>query len=302
MLRWSRKPRGVIPVLLTFLFISACASAGGGESIDAQTQRITELEAELNAALEAANAAEAEAARATAEREELRRHADELEVYFSRVERTSLTPRLLLEPVRFDIGSAQLREEDRGELLRFAATIRAAPGARVGLVGRTDSRGSELYNLELSARRASAVRQYLIDHGVEPWRIEVVAAGEHSPLVELHDETGNALNRSVQLVVMPGGEEIVIRSKPPGGSVYFFRVGSEWDSVRDHLDDEEVIAPYRVAEGDTNVQTYRGRTWYNVMIVRDGVKRFRCRVPVTRSTRNLIEVTFSGRESDKPCP
>ncbi|HEX7655174.1 MAG TPA: OmpA family protein, partial [Verrucomicrobiae bacterium] len=57
-------------------------------------------------------------------------------------------------------------------------TLLKNPGAGIILGGYTDSRGSAVYNLGLSLRRATAVKQYLVEHGVKPEQIVIYAYGK----------------------------------------------------------------------------------------------------------------------------
>jgi OOP family OmpA-OmpF porin len=68
--------------------------------------------------------------------------------------------------------------------------------------GHTDSRGSDAHNLDLSQRRAAAVRQYLVGHGIAPERLEAQGFGESKPVADNDTAHGMALNRRVELNVL----------------------------------------------------------------------------------------------------
>ena len=71
------------------------------------------------------------------------------------------------------------------------------------LEGHTDSIGTELYNLDLSERRANAVRDMLIeDFGIEPGRVTAQGFGEQLPVADNETEEGREANRRVVAVVM----------------------------------------------------------------------------------------------------
>ena len=70
---------------------------------------------------------------------------------------------------------------------------------RVEVQGHTDDRGSDAFNLELSQRRASAVRQYLVDHGIEPGRVVARGYGLTRPRVPNSDADHRAQNRRVEI-------------------------------------------------------------------------------------------------------
>lgn len=71
------------------------------------------------------------------------------------------------------------------------------------IVGYTDSTGPKLYNRRLAARRALAVFKELTDKGVPSKRLLVSAYGEMMPMVPNHSTTKRALNRRVELILLP---------------------------------------------------------------------------------------------------
>ncbi|MBN2673003.1 MAG: OmpA family protein, partial [Deltaproteobacteria bacterium] len=81
--------------------------------------------------------------------------------------------------------------------------------------GHTDTRGKARYNKKLSAGRAKAVRQYLIDHGIDPARVQSVGKGETEPLVSPEEtEEDFEKNRRVEFEIlrMEKTENVEIRN------------------------------------------------------------------------------------------
>ena len=76
------------------------------------------------------------------------------------------------------------------------AVLQANPTTRIQVAGNCDERGSDEYNLSLGNRRAISARMYLVGHGIDPSRIEVVSYGEEKPLDPRHTETAWAMNRN----------------------------------------------------------------------------------------------------------
>lgn len=76
-------------------------------------------------------------------------------------------------------------------------------GWTIRIVGHADRTGSEAHNQALSLRRAESARDYMVARGVEASRIEVVAGGELADDPQLRPSISQALNRRVELVVMP---------------------------------------------------------------------------------------------------
>ena len=101
-------------------------------------------------------------------------------------------------PVRFAFASANILPAARGQLDAVAEGIKLlAPESIVTVEGHTDAAGSEAYNLELSRKRAEAVRGYLVQrHGIDAARLKTVAYGEGRPLEG--SNPNDAINRRVQ--------------------------------------------------------------------------------------------------------
>ena len=97
----------------------------------------------------------------------------------------------------FDYDRASIRSDEVPVLRSNARMIQDASGT-VTLVGNTDERGSEEYNLALGDRRATSVKRYLLDLGVPAARLRTVSYGEARPAVRGHDESAWRYNRRVE--------------------------------------------------------------------------------------------------------
>jgi outer membrane protein OmpA-like peptidoglycan-associated protein len=93
-------------------------------------------------------------------------------------------PDALALPVQFKFDSAEILPSAREQLDALAAGIRMLPPQRpVVIEGHTDAAGSDEYNEGLSARRANAVKRYLVaQHGIEADRLRAVGLGEYATL------------------------------------------------------------------------------------------------------------------------
>ncbi len=104
----------------------------------------------------------------------------------------------------FAIGSDQLLP-DRGTAIADLATLlQARPEWTATIIGHTDSTGSEVINLELSLRRAEAVRDELIASGVATESLLVTGAGSTKPIADNGTEEGRALNRRIEVSIDRG--------------------------------------------------------------------------------------------------
>jgi len=103
----------------------------------------------------------------------------------------------------FDVGSAALKPGAYQDINRVADILQRYPETRLEVNGYTDSRGSEAYNMDLSERRAEAVRRALVDSGVDPRRIAARGYGASMPITTNATETGRQLNRRVTIEIIP---------------------------------------------------------------------------------------------------
>lgn len=108
----------------------------------------------------------------------------------------------------FEFDQATLNSAAEAELRKVAEVIRASPPGEVRIVGHTDAKGDEDYNLNLSRARAQTVRDWLGQQvGVRQRRFEVTGRGESAPVAPNtladgeDDPAGRAKNRRVEVVV-----------------------------------------------------------------------------------------------------
>jgi outer membrane protein OmpA-like peptidoglycan-associated protein len=100
--------------------------------------------------------------------------------------------------VLFDFNSSKLKPGAYSEMDRVARILNKYPQTTIRVEGYTDQTGSEAYNQALSERRAIAVKNALVQRGVDPARIQTVGYGESQPISSLA-----AMNRRVNIVIMP---------------------------------------------------------------------------------------------------
>jgi OOP family OmpA-OmpF porin len=95
-----------------------------------------------------------------------------------------------------------LNAEAREELRQLSGLLAQQPTEKLRLKGYTDSRGSVDVNQSLAQQRVEAVRSELINQGVAAGQIEIMAAGEASPVATNTTAAGRAKNRRVEVEVM----------------------------------------------------------------------------------------------------
>ncbi|AJF05604.1 OmpA family protein [Geoalkalibacter subterraneus] len=105
--------------------------------------------------------------------------------------------------VMFDVNSASLKPGAYDEINRVANVLSQYPQTRLTISGHTDSTGSEEYNLQLSQRRAEAVKNALLAQGVSAARMNTIGYGEANPIADNSTEHGRQLNRRVEIRITP---------------------------------------------------------------------------------------------------
>jgi len=169
-------------------------------------QQAAENQAQQAAQARAAAEAETEKARqaaAKAEAEKAQLRAQLLQ-QFNAVLQTRDSARGLIvnmSDVLFDTGSADLKPGAREKLAKISGILLAHPGLTLQVEGHTDSVGTDELNMELSGRRADAVRDYLAQQGVPASSITAKGFGKTQPVASNDTAEGRQRNRRVELVV-----------------------------------------------------------------------------------------------------
>jgi outer membrane protein OmpA-like peptidoglycan-associated protein len=164
---------------------------------EADAQRAAAAAASANAA-----AASAQASAANADAMAARQQAEDARAQLAALQakQTERGMVLTMGDVLFDTGKATLKDGAMQTLDRLAEFMNKNPNERVRIEGYTDSVGSEDMNLELSRRRANAVRDALLDRHVDTARIDIAALGERYAVASNDNAAGRQRNRRVEVV------------------------------------------------------------------------------------------------------
>ena len=108
---------------------------------------------------------------------------------------------LTLSDVLFETGKANLRPGALRNLYPLVTFLQKYSERRVVIEGHTDSVGSEAYNLDLSQRRADAVRDFLLQNGVNAAQLTTHGYGKASPVAANNTAEGRQQNRRVELII-----------------------------------------------------------------------------------------------------
>lgn len=112
--------------------------------------------------------------------------------------------RLVLH-VNFDFDKSVIRKEDVADLQKAVDFVKKYPGYEISIEGHTDSRGTDKYNQALSERRAAAVKEYLLKHGMidtDKDKITTKGYGESKPIADNKTEKGRFENRRVEILIL----------------------------------------------------------------------------------------------------
>lgn len=101
----------------------------------------------------------------------------------------------------FETDRADLKPGATHTLDNLVRALRDDPGATMEISGHTDSVGSREHNLDLSLRRADAVKSYLTSSGIDPARISTQGLGPDFPVASNGTEAGRQQNRRVEVVL-----------------------------------------------------------------------------------------------------
>lgn len=113
-----------------------------------------------------------------------------------------------VKAVFFDADSAVVSKRYEITLQRISELLAASPESTAIIEGHTDNSGEEPYNLELSTRRAEAVKDVLeSEHNISPTRLSTVGAGSSSPIESNSTSSGRAYNRRAEVRIMQPASE-----------------------------------------------------------------------------------------------
>ena len=104
----------------------------------------------------------------------------------------------------FDVDKYVIRPDAKIVLTRWADWIKQHPQHLMTLEGHADERGTREYNLAIGEKRANAVKEFLISHGVSPDQITTLSYGKERPAVSGAGENSWAQNRRTVAVVSMG--------------------------------------------------------------------------------------------------
>ncbi len=118
----------------------------------------------------------------------------------------------LANNILFESGKTEVKEQGREALTQLASVLQTIKDRNFLVTGHTDNvpikASSYKSNWELSTARAVNVVQYLQDAGVNPGKLAAAGYGEHDPVATNETDEGKALNRRIEIILMPNLDEL----------------------------------------------------------------------------------------------
>lgn len=109
----------------------------------------------------------------------------------------------VLRNIYFEFDEFTLKPESHNELDQLTSFLQQNPNVKIEIAGHTDFIGSADYNYQLSKKRAKAVKDYLVNHGIDTSRLTIKGYGKTQPLASNDDEAeGRELNRRTEFIII----------------------------------------------------------------------------------------------------
>lgn len=109
--------------------------------------------------------------------------------------------KIVMKNIQFETNSAELKSGSFIELNKIVNILNENSSIKMQIEGHTDNVGDEMANLNLSKKRAEAVKQFLIENGITSSRLTTIGKGETEPIDSNETKEGRANNRRTEFVI-----------------------------------------------------------------------------------------------------
>jgi outer membrane protein OmpA-like peptidoglycan-associated protein len=190
---------------------AAANAQSAAQQRDLAKQAQADSEAQAQLARQQASAEQQRANQATQQAEQYRQEREaelaQLQQALGQIAQTRRTAMGLVmtldsKSVRFDFDKSDIKPEYRDTLNRVAGILMTLKGYAINVYGYTDDVGSQSYNLQLSQRRAEAVRDFLVHAGIPATIMSTKGFGKSDPRVSGDSEQARAANRRVEIGIV----------------------------------------------------------------------------------------------------
>lgn len=106
-----------------------------------------------------------------------------------------------MQPIYFNFDQATIRDDQIPRIEQNAQYLKDNPAGNVVIEGNCDEQGTNEYNLALGERRAMNAKRYIMELGIEDFRIRTISYGEERPLFDGMDEFDYSQNRRDDFVL-----------------------------------------------------------------------------------------------------
>jgi OOP family OmpA-OmpF porin len=106
----------------------------------------------------------------------------------------------VVKGVQFDYKKWDVKPQFNSNLDNIDNILKKNSGLKIRIEGHTDDIGSMKYNIDLSGKRAQAIKNYLVNKGIDPSRITTTGLGYAQPIADNDTPKGRALNRRAEII------------------------------------------------------------------------------------------------------
>lgn len=104
--------------------------------------------------------------------------------------------------ILFDVDKTDLKAAAKSNLTNLAASLQNNAQTNITIIGHTDTTGTASHNMDLSIRRAEAVRSYITANNVSSSRLSTLGKGSTEPIASNSTASGRTQNRRVEIVIV----------------------------------------------------------------------------------------------------
>ena len=109
---------------------------------------------------------------------------------------------VILNNIFFDVDKFELKQQSLTELTEIVKFLQMNTTVKIEISGHTDNSGTEMYNQQLSLKRASSVAEYLKKQGIDLLRISLKGFGAQKPLQPNDSDENRQLNRRIEFKIL----------------------------------------------------------------------------------------------------
>lgn len=180
----------------------AAAKEASLREANLREQELQKKLAEEQAALEIQKKALAEEkAKAEARQQEAIGKLNELQSKLIQVSKDARGIILSMSDILFDVNKATLKQDLKTSLAKVAGILSVYQQFKVSIEGNTDNTGSAEHNIKLSEQRATNVKNFLVEQGIDESRLTAKGLGMTMPIADNSTKEGRQKNRRVDLVI-----------------------------------------------------------------------------------------------------